>query len=89
MLFLSAKNFLTHKHNAIVNKHRQNALVTFQALVDAAKDESCKDIILTHASSCIFSPQETGYSKGGSNPSGSNRSIVELLPNIMTNVDKS
>ncbi|MBN1548152.1 MAG: hypothetical protein JW902_15980, partial [Syntrophaceae bacterium] len=26
MLYLAARNFLSHKHNAIVNRHRQNAL---------------------------------------------------------------
>jgi len=63
MLLLSARNFLSHTHNAIVNKHRQNALLTFNALVAAAKDPAGKDVILTHAAACIFAPQETGYAK--------------------------
>ncbi|PUB74704.1 MAG: hypothetical protein DBP03_08245 [gamma proteobacterium symbiont of Ctena orbiculata] len=78
MLFLSAKNFLSHKHNSIINKHRQNALMTYSALADAASSEESKDIVLNHAASCIFSPQETGYIKNES--AGSNKSIVELLP---------
>jgi hypothetical protein len=65
MLFLSARNFLSHKHNAIVNRHRQNALLTFKALVDAAGQEEKRDIVLTYAAACIFAPQETGYTKGG------------------------
>lgn len=63
MLLLSAKNFLSHKHNAIVNRHRQNALMTFNALATAASDPGAKDIVLTHAAACIFAPQETGYAK--------------------------
>ncbi len=63
MLFLSAKNFLSHKHNAVVNKHRQNALQTFQTLADAANNESSRDIVLNYASACIFAPQDTGYAK--------------------------
>jgi len=71
MLILSAKNFLSHKHNAIVNRHRQNALMTFTALVNAADDGAAKDIVLTHAASCVFAPQETGYAKSASASEGS------------------
>ncbi len=78
MLFLSSRNFLSHRHNSIVNKHRQNALMTYSALADAASSEEAKDIVLNHAASCIFSPQETGYIKNES--AGSNKSIVELMP---------
>lgn len=53
LLVLCARNFLAHTHNAIVNRHRQNALLTFQALVDAAKGEDKKDIVLTHAAACM------------------------------------
>lgn len=63
MLILCAKNFLSHKHNEIINRHRQNALMTFKALVDSASVPDKQDIVLSHASSCIFSPQETGYTK--------------------------
>jgi hypothetical protein len=87
MLFLSSKNFLSHKHNAIVNKHRQNALMTYQALADAAASEESKDIVLNHASSCIFSPQETGYVKGEGQPANNGRSIVELLPKATMKLD--
>lgn len=79
VLILAAKNFLSHKHNAIVNKHRQNALMTFNALAEAAKDQAAKDIILTHAASCIFAPQETGYAKSTSGPDpGIARSVMTL-----------
>jgi len=80
VLILAAKNFLSHKHNAIVNRHRQNALMTFNALAEAAKDQAAKDIILTHAASCIFAPQETGYSKSTSGPDPAiARSMVSLI----------
>jgi len=84
MLILSSKNFLSHKHNEIVNRHRQNALLTFNALVSAAENEGAKDTVLSHAASCIFSPQETGYTKTGGTPSTSNKTIVELLPNAIS-----
>jgi hypothetical protein len=75
-LVLCSRTFLAHTHNAIVNRHRQNALLTFQALVNAAKEESKKDIILTHASACMFSPQETGFTKHASEGTSN---IIQLL----------
>lgn len=87
MLFLSAKNFLSHKHSAIVNKHRQNALMTYTAITDSAATEESKDIVLNHASACIFSPQDTGFIKSESSSSGHTRSIVELLPKTAVKLD--
>ena len=78
-LILSAKNFLAHRHNAIVNKHRQNALVTYRALVDAAGDGANRDIVLTKAAECIFGAQPTGFGKADSGESGS-ISMVSLSP---------
>jgi hypothetical protein len=79
MLYLSARNFLAHKHNAIVNKHRQNALMTYQALVEASGKEDNKEVILSHASLCIFGPQSTGYSRDGGPRAPTAKSVVELL----------
>lgn len=79
MLFLSARNFLSHKHNAIVNKHRQNALMTHSALVEASGVEGVRDAVLLQAASCIFSPQPTGYTSGGENESSGQKSFVEIL----------
>ena len=79
MLFLSAKNFLSHKHNAIVNKHRQNALMTHTALVEASGDEGVRDAVLLQASSCIFSPQSTGYASGSDSDISNQKSMVEIL----------
>jgi hypothetical protein len=80
MLVLAARNFLAHKHNSIVNKHRSNALLTFRALVDAAGTEERRDIVLTHAAACIFSPQETGYSKGVEK--------TEIVPSVIQAIPK-
>ena len=79
MLYLSAKNFLSHKHNAVVNRHRQNALQTYQVLVEASGDnQATSDAVLLHAAACIYSPQPTGYSTGSGN-SQSATSVIELL----------
>lgn len=87
ILFLSAKNFLSHKHSAIVNKHRQNALMTYTAITDSAATEESKDMVLNHASACIFSPQDTGFIKSESAQSSSTRAIVELLPKSSVKLD--
>jgi hypothetical protein len=79
MLYLSSKNFLVHKHNAVINRHRQNALMTYTAILNAAKDLDQKEIILNHAASCIFTPQPTGYSRAGGTEAPSAKSVVELL----------
>jgi hypothetical protein len=81
MLLLCARNFLSHKHNEVINRHRQNALATFTALVDATSDAASSDIVLSHAASCIFSPQETGYAKQEGHH-GDSVPALQLLPRI-------
>lgn len=83
VLYLSTKNYLAQKHNAVINKHRQNALMTYEALVDAAKDIANKEIILTHASACIFAPQPTGYSDGVTPEGPVAKSAIELFSTTM------
>lgn len=79
VLYLSARNFLSHKHNAVVNRHRQNALMTYKALVEAAGEkQQASDAVLVHAASCIYAPQPTGYTGGGADAQGA-KSVIELL----------
>lgn len=78
LLIMAARNYTTHKHNAVVNRHRQNALLTYRALVTAAEDSGTQDIVLAHAASCIFSPQETGFAHGKGD-SGASKSVLELF----------
>lgn len=79
MLYLAVRNFLSHKHNAIINRHRQQALQTYQALVDAAAPSGKSEVILTHAASCIFGPQSTGYSNDKAGGPSHAQTIIELL----------
>ncbi|MCB2060201.1 MAG: hypothetical protein R3E09_13335 [Novosphingobium sp.] len=81
MLFLSAKTLTANRHNVIVNRHRRNALLTFNALVDASAGEESRDIVLSHAAACIFAPQESGFTKQATSTSGS--PLVELLPKMI------
>ena len=87
MLYLSAKNFLSHKHNAVVNRHRQNALLTYKALVKAAgDDQTTSDAVLLHAAACIYSPQPTGYGARSDN-NQSATSVIELLSKPLSGGD--
>lgn len=79
-IVLCSRNFLSHQHNAVINRHRQTALQTYRNLADAAGSEGTEDVVLAHASACIFGPQDTGFSRssGGGETVGS-RSVLELL----------
>jgi len=87
-LILCARNFLSHKHNAIINRHRQHALMTFKALVEAAERPEISDIVLHHAAQCIYAPQETGYIKAGDSGRASNTSVIEMVPRTVIQADQ-
>lgn len=84
LLLMAAKNYTTHKHNSVVNRHRQNALLTYRALVEAAAGQGTEDIVLAHAAACIFSPQETGFAQGKSEGSSGSKSVLELFTKSAT-----
>lgn len=79
LLLMAARNYSTHKHNAVVNRHRQNALLTYRSLVEASGGAGTEDIVLAHAASCIFSPQDTGFSQSKGEAAAGSRSVLELL----------
>jgi hypothetical protein len=62
VLFFS-RNYLASRHNAVVNRHRQNSLVTYRALVEAAGDQTNREVVLTRAAESIFGAQATGFAK--------------------------
>ena len=71
------KNYTAHRHNYVVNTHRQKALLTYRSLVNAANFEEGQDIVLTQAARCIFEQRDTGYAKSGGNDGGN---IVNFSP---------
>lgn len=78
LLTLSAKNFLNHKHNEIVNKHRQNALLTYEIMVNAGQTEEARNIVLQLAAASVYQLHDTGYVK--SSESSGRGGIIEILP---------
>ena len=78
MLGLCAKNFLSHKHNELVNRHRQNALMTYKSLVNASATPESRDIVLQQAATAIYQLHDTGYVKSGDQSSRTN--LLEVIP---------
>lgn len=84
-----AKNFSAHRHNYVVNKHRQNALSTFQAFTKAAEEDiQTKHAILLQATQSIFSAQSSGYTIKDSDSDSPNK-IVEILRTISSSKNQS
>jgi len=73
-----AHNYSATRHNFVINRHRQNALSTFETFVKAARDDQTKDAVLVQATRSIFSPQTSGYLKGENEPPQANQ-IVEII----------
>lgn len=73
------KNYMAHRHNYVVNTHRQKALQTYRTLADAAHSDNEQDIVLEQAARCIFSPQNTGYIKTGNDAGGHNILAMETV----------
>jgi hypothetical protein len=75
----AARNYMAQRHNYVVNKHRQNALRTFETFVKAAGDDKeVKNAVLLQAAQSIYGSQASGYlSKQAVTPPPSN--IVEII----------
>lgn len=82
MLFWASKNYAASRHNYVVNKHRQNALSTFETFVKAAGDDvQTKHAVLLQATQSIFSAQSTGFS-GKDSDSESPGKIIEIVKDV-------
>lgn len=80
MLVRSSRNYLAHKHNEVVNRHKQNALLTFNALVEAGATPETRNTVLNHAASSIYATPDSGYVRASGDGGPSNTTLVELLP---------
>jgi hypothetical protein len=86
-LLWCARNFSAAKHNYVVNKHRSNALASFQAFATSASDEQTKSAVLVQATQSVFSPQPSGYIKSDGDNSPVSP-IVEVLRSATSAKDK-
>ncbi len=76
----SIRTYKSHKHNQVVNRHRHNALTTFETFsTAAASDKTTMNAVLLEATRSIFAGQSTGY-LGPNDPSSDISSrIVEII----------
>lgn len=77
----SGRTYRAHRHNHVVNKHRQNALSTFETFAASAPDQQTKSAVLLHAAQCIFAPQQTGYDSGEAD-AGSTPQLIEVFRSL-------
>ena len=80
LIILFVRNYNAHRHNYVVNKHRQNALSTFLTFVDSTKDQETKNAILIQTTQSIFSSQLSGYIKNEGDDTGHNK-FIEIIRN--------
>lgn len=85
-IFVCLRNYAACRHNCIVNRHRQNALLTFDVFNKGTSDDETKKAILLQSMQAIFAPQPTGYLKASETQSGPQ--IVEFIKNTIGS-DKS
>lgn len=74
--------YRAERHNAIVNKHRANALNTFETMTAATLSQDVKDAVTLTAARAIYAPQETGFSKRGANASSTH--AADILASLAT-----
>lgn len=80
--YWSARVYRSHRHNSIVNRHRANALTSFQEFVVSATDPEVKNAVLLQTTSCIYAPQPTGFSSGNDADGESPLKILEIVRNF-------
>lgn len=81
LLIFIMKNYNAHRHNFIVNKHKQNALSTFETFVRSTTSTEIKDAVLLQTTQAIFSNQISGYLKNESEDNSPNK-FIEIIRNI-------
>jgi hypothetical protein len=79
VLVWSGKVYKSHQHNYVLNKHRQNALETFQLFVRGADDPETKAMVLLQATKSIFTPQPTGFLSGDKESDGASPQMFEII----------
>jgi hypothetical protein len=84
----SARNYRAQRHNEVVNRHRQNALRTFETFAVAATDPATRDAVLLAATKSIFEAQSSGYLTGEPEkvPSGT---VIEILRSAISKGEPS
>lgn len=79
LLLWCARNYAARQHNFVINKHRQNALSTFETFIKAAGDDlDTKNAVLLQTTQCIFANQPSGFINKDSDQDSPNK-IIEIM----------
>lgn len=77
----ASRMYRAARHNQVVNRHRVNALRTFETFASAARDDAARDAVLLRATECIFSHQASGFSDSKSE-TGSTKILNAVPPTL-------
>ncbi len=84
-LVTSARTYRSERHNYVVNRHRYNALMTFEVFTKTTDEPAVKNAVLLRTTESIFSPQQTGFKLDNS---GQQSSFSTNVADIIKNVSK-
>lgn len=79
LLIQCVKNYMAHRHNVVVNRHRQNALMTYTTLAEAGSTPEARDTVLQHAAAAVYAPNDSGYTKNEERGDGGNP-LIGVMP---------
>ena len=78
------KSYAAEKHLQVVNRHRQNALDTFDAFIDAAgENPETRDAVLLAATKTIFDPNQSGYLSPKARGSDSVNPVQQIIKEVI------
>ena len=79
-----SRNYTAQKHLEVVNRHRQNALDTFEDFFDSAGDNpETRDAVLLAATNAIFDANQSGYLSAKTKGSDSANPIQQVVRAIL------
>jgi hypothetical protein len=80
--YWSARVYRSHRHNFVVNRHRANALTSFETFVSSTSDPEVKNAVLLQTTSCIYAPQPTGFTSSTEGDGESPLKVLEIVRNL-------
>lgn len=87
-LIWAAKNHRAHSHNYTLNRHRANALQTFQSFMSGTADVPTKNAVLATAAGAAFNPLPTGFEDSGSDQSGTPLQLLNVVERSVAKSDQ-
>ena len=83
LLNRSIKNYTAQKHLEVINRHRQNALDTFDRFVSSAARQETKEEVLLAATNAIFDANQSGYLSTKMRGSESTNPIPQVIKAVV------